>query len=92
MLKHGLQELYASKIILPGKTANRPNRDYLQERFAKFRAASPGGPRLDTARPAIFAPAQQYQTGAFGILQGMFFRTVQARASSGAGHGSRAPK
>lgn len=39
MLKHGLQEMHSSKIILPGKAANRPNRDYLQERFEKFLAA-----------------------------------------------------
>ena len=39
MLKHGLQEMHASKIVLPGWAANRPNRDYLQERFAKFLAA-----------------------------------------------------
>jgi putative restriction endonuclease len=39
MLKHGLQEMHASKIILPGRAANRPNRDYLEERFAKFLAA-----------------------------------------------------
>ncbi len=39
MLLHGLQELHHVPIGLPRVVANRPNRDYLAERFARFRAA-----------------------------------------------------
>ena len=39
MLLHGLQELHHVLIGLPRVVANRPNRDYLAERFARFRAA-----------------------------------------------------
>lgn len=39
MLRHGLQELQGSKIILPRRVGQRPNRDYLDERFRRFRAA-----------------------------------------------------
>lgn len=40
MLKHGLQELHGTKLILPTRLADRPNQDFLLERFAEFRAAS----------------------------------------------------
>lgn len=39
MLKHGLQELHQTKIVLPRRPGDRPNPDYLEERFAKFVAA-----------------------------------------------------
>jgi putative restriction endonuclease len=39
MLLHGLQELHGSGIILPKAEGLRPNRDYLAERFGRFRAA-----------------------------------------------------
>lgn len=39
MLKHGLQELNASALILPRNPADRPNRDFLAERFERFHAA-----------------------------------------------------
>jgi putative restriction endonuclease len=39
MLRHGLQELHTVRIELPRRSADRPNRDYLAERFERFRAA-----------------------------------------------------
>lgn len=39
MLKHGLQELHGGEIIAPRRKADRPNRDYLAERFHEFQAA-----------------------------------------------------
>jgi putative restriction endonuclease len=39
MLLHGLQELHRTLIGLPRVAVHRPNRDYLAERFARFRAA-----------------------------------------------------
>jgi putative restriction endonuclease len=39
MLLHGLQELHNGLIGLPRASAHRPNREYLAERFAHFRAA-----------------------------------------------------
>jgi putative restriction endonuclease len=39
MLLHGLQELHRVLISLPRVVAQRPNQDYLAERFARFRAA-----------------------------------------------------
>jgi putative restriction endonuclease len=39
MLRHGLQELHGSTIALPRRPPDRPNPDYLAERFARFRAA-----------------------------------------------------
>lgn len=39
MLRHGLQELHGSRLVLPVKMALRPNRDFLAERFAEFSAA-----------------------------------------------------
>jgi putative restriction endonuclease len=39
MLRHGLQELHGTTIAVPRRPPDRPNRDYLAERFARFRAA-----------------------------------------------------
>ncbi len=39
MLRHGLQEMHGSKLLLPGKVSDRPNREFLAERFAIFTAA-----------------------------------------------------
>jgi putative restriction endonuclease len=39
MLKHGLQELHGTKLIVPTKVSQRPNRDFLAERFAEFVSA-----------------------------------------------------
>jgi putative restriction endonuclease len=39
MLKHGLQDLHGESITLPRNAQDRPNRDYLAERFAVFLAA-----------------------------------------------------
>lgn len=39
MLKHGLQEMAGHGLALPRKDALKPNRDFLAERFARFRAA-----------------------------------------------------
>lgn len=39
MRRHGLQELHGASIELPRRYRDRPNRDYLQERFERFQAA-----------------------------------------------------
>lgn len=39
MLRHGLQEVEGSRLILPRSDDLRPNRDFLAERFDRFRAA-----------------------------------------------------
>jgi hypothetical protein len=39
MLKHGIQGVADSRLILPSKPALHPNREFLTERFAPFRAA-----------------------------------------------------
>lgn len=39
MLRHGLQEVNGAKLILPRNVEHRPNRDFLAERFDRFRAA-----------------------------------------------------
>jgi putative restriction endonuclease len=39
MLRHGLQELHGSSLTLPKTAALYPNRDYLAQRFERFRAA-----------------------------------------------------
>ncbi len=39
MLLHGLQELHGARITLPRAQVHYPNRDYLAERFGRFRAA-----------------------------------------------------
>lgn len=39
MLRHGLQEVNGAKLILPRQLEHRPNRDFLAERFDRFRAA-----------------------------------------------------
>jgi putative restriction endonuclease len=39
MLRHGLQELHNERLELPRRPIDRPNRDFLAERFEKFVAA-----------------------------------------------------
>ncbi len=39
MLRHGLQETQGQRILLPRAAAKQPNREYLEERYARFRAA-----------------------------------------------------
>ena len=39
MLKHGLQEVAGSRLILPKRNDLWPNREFLSERFDRFRAA-----------------------------------------------------
>jgi putative restriction endonuclease len=39
MLKHGLQEMEGGQIVLPRQQASRPDRNFLAERFERFRAA-----------------------------------------------------
>lgn len=39
MLKHGLQDMHGQLIQTPRSAADRPNRDFLDERFARFLAA-----------------------------------------------------
>ena len=39
MLKHGLQEVAGSRLVLPTKPQLHPNVDFLAERFERFRAA-----------------------------------------------------
>jgi putative restriction endonuclease len=39
MLKHGLQEMHGGRIHVPSKPAMKPKMEYLEERFAAFRAA-----------------------------------------------------
>jgi putative restriction endonuclease len=39
MLRYGLQEIHGSRLILPRREPLRPNRDFLAERFERFRAA-----------------------------------------------------
>jgi putative restriction endonuclease len=39
MLKHGIQELNGSRLVLPRKPADRPDQDRLAERFGLFRTA-----------------------------------------------------
>jgi putative restriction endonuclease len=39
MLKHGLQEVAGSRLILPKRNDLWPNQDFLAERFDRFRAA-----------------------------------------------------
>lgn len=39
MLRHGLQEVHGSKIILPGRETWRPSRDALAQRLERFRKA-----------------------------------------------------
>ncbi len=38
MLKHGLQELHGSLLVLPKNPIDRPNREFLAERYDEFRA------------------------------------------------------
>lgn len=39
MLRHGLQEIHGVALSVPRRPVQRPNRDYLAERFERFRAA-----------------------------------------------------
>ena len=39
MLQHGLKEMEGGRLIVPGAEALRPNREFLGERFERFRAA-----------------------------------------------------
>lgn len=39
MLRHGLQEIHGGRIEVPRRVVDRPNREYLAERFAAFEAA-----------------------------------------------------
>lgn len=39
MLRHGLQEVHRSRLVLPRRAEERPNRDFLAERYERFRAA-----------------------------------------------------
>lgn len=39
MLKHGLQEMNKSKLILPKRDGDKPNRDYLDQRYQIFKSA-----------------------------------------------------
>jgi putative restriction endonuclease len=39
MLKWGLQEMDRAELWVPGREGQRPNREFLAERFGRFRAA-----------------------------------------------------
>jgi hypothetical protein len=39
MLKWGLQEMDGAQLAVPGNDAQKPNREFLAERFDRFRAA-----------------------------------------------------
>jgi len=39
MLRHGLQEMHGALIRVPGSADLKPRREYLEERFERFRAA-----------------------------------------------------
>lgn len=39
MQRHGLQEVHESRLVLPRREEHRPNRDFLAQRFERFRAA-----------------------------------------------------
>ena len=39
MLLHGIQAVEGTRLILPRRAELRPNRDFLAERFERFRAA-----------------------------------------------------
>jgi len=40
MLKHGIQEMHGSKLILPRSNSLRPNKDWLAKRFSQFKNIS----------------------------------------------------
>jgi putative restriction endonuclease len=40
MLKHGLQEFHGASIVVPSRREERPNADFLAERYELFRKAS----------------------------------------------------
>lgn len=39
MLRWGLQKMEGERIVVPRATSNRPDPGYLEERYARFRAA-----------------------------------------------------
>lgn len=39
MLRYALQEAHGSRLVLPARQTHRPNKDFLAERFERFRAA-----------------------------------------------------
>jgi putative restriction endonuclease len=39
MLRHGLQEMHGTTLHVPRRNENKPNREYLAERFERFRVA-----------------------------------------------------
>jgi putative restriction endonuclease len=39
MLKHGIQEMHGNKIILPHSNSKKPDKNYLAQRYEKFRDA-----------------------------------------------------
>jgi len=39
MLRHGLQAVHGSRLVLPRRSEHQPNRDFLAERYERFRAA-----------------------------------------------------
>jgi putative restriction endonuclease len=39
MLRYGLQQAHGSRLVLPRRDGDRPNREFLAERFERFRAA-----------------------------------------------------
>ncbi|MFQ5705482.1 MAG: HNH endonuclease [Gemmatimonadales bacterium] len=39
MLRHGLQEMQGTRILLPRSAVQRPRQEYLEERYERFRAA-----------------------------------------------------
>jgi putative restriction endonuclease len=39
MLRHGLQEMHGSSLVLQRDVSSRPNRELLEERFAQFPVA-----------------------------------------------------
>jgi hypothetical protein len=40
MLQHGLKELNGNKIVVPSRIIEKPNRDFLEVRYQRFRNAS----------------------------------------------------
>lgn len=55
MLPHGLQELHESRVALPNRRADRPDRDRLAWRYERYRAACTGPTTLTPLRrsPAV---------------------------------------
>ena len=40
MLRYGLREAHGSLLVLPKREVDRPNRDFLAERFVRFNSAA----------------------------------------------------